>query len=589
MAELSSTPLSIQSLYNWYRQGKLIVNRRYQRKLVWTLEEKQKLIESILKQYPIPAVLVAEREEEKGTYEIIDGLQRIHAIMSFIEVSFTTLDGKFFNLEHFPTANTYHSQGKFEVESNEESELLDSVSVSTILDYPMPMSVMRNVTEEQVNDVFDRINTYGHRLSEQERRQAGVQSNFTDLVRKVACKLRGDSTDEILDLTRMPQVSIDLPLTRHGYGVSAEEVFWVRQGILRSTDLRDSMDEQCVADIAACIIGGSLIKRSKQALDEIYTLDSDDYANMENCLSLYGRDKFEDEFEYCIEEIDAVSGAEKLRNTIFETKSTNPFPALFAALMIAFHEILIVGKRKISNYEGIKNDLSNAAKRIETGRGGASPEERRRNINAIKGIIEPHTVPVQSLSHVYGHHTTIDINEILRRSEIELANYELKQGLLTLSPKGRKEDKKSVAKIINTICAIANNGKKTGKIIIGVADSQSDADTIAKADNISPRLVGKKFVVGIQREAKLLNKSIEDYVAIWKARINDSELSDSLKKDVLSNIDYHDYYGMGLIIISVPAQPRESYVGKKVYWRNLDSTEEVEDFRTHADICNRFR
>ncbi|WP_235944123.1 DUF262 domain-containing protein [Variovorax boronicumulans] len=62
MSELVSQPTSIQSVYSQYAEGKLFVNRRYQRKLVWTLEEKQKLIESILKKYPIPAILVAERE-----------------------------------------------------------------------------------------------------------------------------------------------------------------------------------------------------------------------------------------------------------------------------------------------------------------------------------------------------------------------------------------------------------------------------------------------------------------------------------------------------------------------------------------------
>ena len=77
MAELVSQPTSIQSVYTWYREDKLYVNRRYQRKLVWTLEEKQKLIESILKKYPVPAILIAERDSSPGTYEIIDGLQRL--------------------------------------------------------------------------------------------------------------------------------------------------------------------------------------------------------------------------------------------------------------------------------------------------------------------------------------------------------------------------------------------------------------------------------------------------------------------------------------------------------------------------------
>jgi uncharacterized protein with ParB-like and HNH nuclease domain len=81
MAELSAQPTSIQSIYSWYAEDRLYVNRRYQRKLVWTLEEKQRLIESILKKYPIPAVLIAERENESGSFEIIDGLQRLHTIM----------------------------------------------------------------------------------------------------------------------------------------------------------------------------------------------------------------------------------------------------------------------------------------------------------------------------------------------------------------------------------------------------------------------------------------------------------------------------------------------------------------------------
>ncbi|HGW2940517.1 TPA: DUF262 domain-containing protein, partial [Escherichia coli] len=37
-----------EQLYEWYLQGNLIVNRRYQRKLVWSLEEKTSLISSML-------------------------------------------------------------------------------------------------------------------------------------------------------------------------------------------------------------------------------------------------------------------------------------------------------------------------------------------------------------------------------------------------------------------------------------------------------------------------------------------------------------------------------------------------------------
>jgi uncharacterized protein with ParB-like and HNH nuclease domain len=52
--------MSIQEAYRNYRDGQFIVNRRYQRKLVWTIDEKALLIDSILKGYPIPLILLAK-------------------------------------------------------------------------------------------------------------------------------------------------------------------------------------------------------------------------------------------------------------------------------------------------------------------------------------------------------------------------------------------------------------------------------------------------------------------------------------------------------------------------------------------------
>jgi Uncharacterized conserved protein len=104
MAELSSQSTSVQTVYGWHVENKIFVNRRYQRKLVWTKKEKQKLIESILKRYPIPATLIAEREGHPSTYEIIDGLQRLHSIISFIQNEFPIEGGAYFDVDAFPTA-----------------------------------------------------------------------------------------------------------------------------------------------------------------------------------------------------------------------------------------------------------------------------------------------------------------------------------------------------------------------------------------------------------------------------------------------------------------------------------------------------
>lgn len=589
MAELVSQPTSIQSIYTWFRDAKLFVNRRYQRKLVWTLEEKQKLIESILNKYPIPAILIAEREIEGGTYEIIDGLQRLHAIVSFIETSFPTLDDKYFNLNLFPTAKSLSETGIFV--ANISTNMLGQKEVSKILDYSLALSVMRNASEEQVNDVFDRINTYGHRLSDQERRQAGVQNEFSNIVRQVSCELRGDVSDEVLLLSSMPSISVDLPTVKHGYAVRAEEVFWVQQGILRSTDLRDSMDEQCIADILACIVGDQLIARTKDSLDNIYIKDSRESTRIIDALNVYGGTRLASEFKYCIDEIKkicAINGEEKLRDILFKKRTTNAFPSLFAILFIAIHEKLVKENNIVTDYQKIRDTIENLANRIESGKKGGTASERRKNIDTVKGLIDSCFIKAKDQCHIYGSHSTIDIETSIRRSEIELAHYELKQGLLSLST-DRKIDTNMIDKVINTICAIANNGPQHGgKILIGVTDKDADAERIKKIDSIAPKGIGKRFVVGVSREAKSLKISIEDYFSIWKEGIRTSQLSVHLRDSVLSNIDFHEFYGLGVITFTIPSQTEMSYVGDDTYWRNVDSTEKAKSAKQIAAIAKRF-
>lgn len=590
MADLASQPTSVQTIYSWYRDGKLLVNRRYQRKLVWTLEEKQKLIESLLKKYPVPAILLAERDGGPATYEIIDGLQRLHSIVSFIENAFPLMDGKYFHVDLFPTAKAAADDGRFS--KAKDASLIGAKEISTLLDYSLAMSVMRNASDSEINDVFDRINTYGHRLSDQERRQAGVQNEFSSTVRNLASLLRGDVSLDILPLESMPSISIDLPMSNHGYEVKADEVFWVNQGVLRSTDLRDSLDEQYIADIVACIVGGEPIERSKDALDEIYVKGAPESERILSALEVYGADKVIDEIKFCIGELLKVCNVGqpvKLRSLIFSKANTNAFPSIFAVLLIAFHELIVGDGKKVADYDGLQGALENISSRIEAGRKATAPEERRKNINAVKGIIGSNFVATTKLAEeIYSNHTTVDIESVIRRSEIELANYELKQGLLVLEVEGA-EDPQMIAKVVKTICAIANIGPKSaGKILIGVTDKKADADRIKKIDAIDAKKIGKRFVVGVNREAKRLGISVEKYFAKWKDGIKKSGLSPDLRDEVLSRMDFNSFYGLGLIAITIPPQRELSYVDDEVYWRNGDATEQAVTAKQIAGIASRF-
>ena len=66
-----------EELYEWYLDDKLIINRRYQRKLVWSLEEKTALISSMTQQYPIPLLLFVSIDNKR---EILDTLEAPSAV-----------------------------------------------------------------------------------------------------------------------------------------------------------------------------------------------------------------------------------------------------------------------------------------------------------------------------------------------------------------------------------------------------------------------------------------------------------------------------------------------------------------------------
>jgi Protein of unknown function DUF262 len=588
MATLSSEPTSVQSIYSWYREGRLFVNRRYQRKLVWTLEEKQKLIDSILKDYPIPAILLAEKE---GKYEIIDGLQRLHAILSFIELAYASQDGRIFNLSFFPTAKSYYDEGLFS--ANAEGSELENKQCSAILDYSLAASIMRNAEDSEINDVFNRINTYGHRLSDQERRQSGIQSKFSDLVRELACEYRGDVSRNTLPLYEMPSISIDLPKARHGYDIKSEEVFWVNQGILRATDLRDSLDEQCLADIVACVVGQDLINRSKSALDALYDPTHAEYNRIEAALETYGTEKVTDEIKYCIEQIlnvCAYEQSEKLRRIIFSNPTTNAFPSVFAVLLLAFHEVIVGEQKVVSDWSGLRRSIDNICDRMESGQGGANAEQRRSNIDVIKGLISRNFIKDPKITEkLYADHKIVDIESDIRRSTVETSCFELKQGLLNLT-EDANDPSSMLSKIPMHICAIANNGKGVGgKIIIGVCDGEADADRAKVLHGIEPRVVGSRFVVGVCREAKAMAMPLEKYFQMIRDAISNSGLSADVRSSVLATIDFNSYYGLGVIVIAVRPQEEMSYLNDDVYYRSGDQTLKAQTAKDVGMVATRFR
>ena len=573
--------MAVTEAYRLYRSGNLLVNRKYQRKLIWSVDEKEKLIGSILKGYPIPLILLAERPQVHGSgkYEIIDGMQRLNAICGFIENLFA-FKGRYFDLNEFSYAKQLADDKVFEFEEN--SDKLDRKECADILDYQLAVTIYTAMDESDITEVFGRINSGGKHLSNQERRQAGVTTSFAEVVRTIAMQLRGDDTRKTLRLFDMPQVSIDSKQNNQGYGIQAEDTLWCKQGILSIPDLRDSKDEDMIADIAASILLNKPLQRSRERLDSLYDEESQDFQLIENSLATYGFKKLEEDivktFSILGETLETYSSDNKCLRNIVNPGINNPIPQAFYTIFMAFFELIIESELLPANPQKIMQALTELQQSLKLSKRFAEIKHRIKNINKTKGLIQDYFAKKDQSTLGQGAELIQTFKNSLLRSRIETTKYECKQGLIDLSPTNRKLNHDLLPRLVETICGIANSDPENdGYIFLGVADKKQDAEKIKNLDGINPIEINDRYVVGIDREAKVSGETLEDYVGILMNTIRNSDLTDPLKTQVLMKIDTIDFKRLSVIRINVPSQKQVSFVGEKAFIREDSSTVEAKE------------
>lgn len=95
--DLKPFSLSIKTLSNYNSDGRLNLEPSYQRKNVWPLAYKQELIQSIMKDIPIPTIFFVAQKETVSvqaptqTYSVLDGKQRTKAILEYWNNEFSVV------------------------------------------------------------------------------------------------------------------------------------------------------------------------------------------------------------------------------------------------------------------------------------------------------------------------------------------------------------------------------------------------------------------------------------------------------------------------------------------------------------------
>ncbi len=162
----------IADFVEWRQKKKLAFNKKFQRRNVWTLAAESFLINTILKGLPVPKVYMRTKidlETQLQYREIIDGQQRIRAIIKFAKNELTlNKRGKEF-------------RGKKFLDLSEDLQ-------QSFLSYPIGVEQLINASDNEVIDIFARLNSYTVPLNAAELRHAKYQGNFKWTVFDMASK-----------------------------------------------------------------------------------------------------------------------------------------------------------------------------------------------------------------------------------------------------------------------------------------------------------------------------------------------------------------------------------------------------------------
>lgn len=568
---------SIQRAYSAYRADQYRVNRRYQRKLVWSVEEKQRLIDSIVLALPLPLFLVAETSGgPDASLELIDGMQRLNAVFAFIEQEFD-YQGRFFDLDTLADTKALKDTGAIQ----QKQPVLGRDASVAIANYALAMSVFRAEDQASIDEVFRRINSGGRRLSRQELRQAGTLSSLADLVRSLASTVRGDnSLGDIVPLRKMPLLSIS---NRHlDYGVDVTEIFWVKQNILRSNDVRESLDEQLVLDILLDCLVEPMETTTKSVRDSAYDFaaaadEPDDEGtgtvSVDALLGAYGLEKFSADFIAVYDEIRSIlelndEGFSKLIGLAPSGRSARYFHALFVALWeLRFKDS---PHRRVHDASAVRERLRNISRSANITSGGDwRAESKRQTIDSFKGILRESLAAFSQTEEDlqrFGYATHVE--SLLTNALVEQQSFDCKQGLYRLDSE-RKLDTECLERVLQTLTAMANMGPtSTGYVLLGIADKKADAERVALLDAVTPIDVRGFHVVGLEREAVVRGTSLNDYWAWLLQRIaSNTQLPSWLGVGVSRDARLANYRGLPVGILKVSPAKEPAFYGSQLFER----------------------
>ncbi len=279
----------ISDVRDWADNERLELRPDFQRNEVWTQAAQIMLIDTILKGIPIPKIYIKSIVKNEKTYRIVvDGQQRLTAILKFIRDELPLkkpYQGEHFNMKY--------------------SELPESVH-DDFIRYKIDINEIFNPSDEEIRDLYSRVNKYTVQLNKQELRKADFPGEFISLAEKISENPFFDSS----------------------------KIFSVKQR-------RRMLDVEFVEELLTIVLEG--VQDKKEYLDNV----------CEKYVILEDERGIEQKFLGVIRDISIIFDLETfpIQDTRFRQKSD--FYSLFACVL----SLRETGKLKIDKLQEIRNEL----------------------------------------------------------------------------------------------------------------------------------------------------------------------------------------------------------------------------------------
>lgn len=172
---------TVSWFHDRYREGLLIISPPYQRKPVWATRQKCYLIESILLGLPVPEVFVQQKTSPEGktSFAIVDGQQRIRTALQFIGSEIDPGEQQYnkFKLDKLDRASPWRDLGFADLSPEQKK---------TFFGYRFVVRYLNTESDDEVRDMFRRLNKFLTPLKPQELRNATYAGPFVGLVLDLA-------------------------------------------------------------------------------------------------------------------------------------------------------------------------------------------------------------------------------------------------------------------------------------------------------------------------------------------------------------------------------------------------------------------